>query len=174
MKNLESKIVEVCSVVRSLMPHTDLSGACLYYAVAAHRLMGVPIIAGSYSWQYTSLDDGKNATHFSCIFDETAQHRALEILREPDRILDLAHLPEMHVFNVLDGKVLDLSTAWVPELARRTTGFEFESALVPPPYLWGKPVDQYQRWVYDPSKLATVLARTVADKVLPELKVVGL
>lgn len=164
---LESKIAEARQIISAALPPEVQIGACLYHAVAMSRVLpGCQIIAGSYSWKFTHKDDGQNATHFSCIFDNRAQQQAARILTTPDLIKDLPHFPEMHVFNYYQGKVLDISTRWIPQFAQKIGDFFFDDVLRPPPYLWDVPVHKAKRWLYVPHPIATQLARAAAINVL--------
>lgn len=166
-EKMESLIDAARLLVADTLPPEVLPGACLYHAVAVNHFLGAPILAGSYSWKFTNKDDGTNPTHFSCIFDQVAQWSAEEILMEPGRIRTLECFPEMHVFNVLDGKVLDISTKLIRQFAYQAGGFEYEEQLKPPPYLWDVPVDKKEgRWVYAPHPLAIKLARAASVPAL--------
>lgn len=170
MKNhfLESKIAEARQMVADVLPEEILPQACIYFAVALNKVLGAPIMAGSYSWKMTSIDNGKNPTHFSCIFDQVAQQKAIGLLETPSLLANTA-LPEMHVWNHWHGKVLDISTRYVPTFAQKTCGFFFEDQLRPPVYLWADPIHRTKRWVYIPSPLGTQLARLAGKNVMENL-----
>lgn len=164
---LEQKIREARMIVESELTSEALPGACLYHAVAMSKVLpGCLIIAGSYSWRFTNKDDGKNPTHFSCIFDRVAQAKTAEILQAPELIRNLGNFPEMHVFNYYQGKILDISTRWIPQFAQRIGSFFFDEQLRPPPYLWDVPVHKNKRWMYVPHPLATKLAQIAARDVV--------
>lgn len=164
---LENKIAEARRTVERELTAEALPGACLYHAVALHMVLPeARIIAGSYSWRFTNKDDGKNPTNFSCIFDKKAQALTVELLANPDRLRDLPAFPEMHVFNYYQGKILDISTRWIPQFAQKACGFFFDEMLRPPPYLWDVPIHKNKRWIYAPHPLATELAKLSAYQVL--------
>lgn len=139
----------------------DMTGGCLYHALAVNVLTGAPIVAGSYSWKFTDYDNGKNPTHFSCIFDETAQ-KITRTLLEKNAVDMMINLPEMHVWNRIGDNVFDISTAFIPSLARKTVGLEFEAHLIPPEYLLGPPRGPENRWLYQEHPLATQFIRELA------------
>lgn len=168
---LEEKIKEARAQVVSLLDgHTEaIPTSCLYHAIAMQNVLGpqCKIVAGSYQWQFTLFDDGQNATHFSCMFDRTAQILAQEMLQNlnGDSLLGIPHLPEMHVWNMWCGKLLDTTSCYVPEFARRN-GFSFEEVLTPPEYLFtDKLTHKKFRYVYRPHPLATELANVAAAHI---------
>lgn len=146
--------------------HRALPGACLYHAVAIHKITGADIHAGSYSWQFTNVDTGTNPTHFSCIFDARAQKIAKLILKDPEALKGLSHFPEMHVWNVLNGKILDISTLHLPDFAYRLGRFKFEPSLMPPPYHQGAWTGPKSQWKYESHPLAIELAAAAARNTL--------
>lgn len=138
-----------------------LPGACMYHAIAMNKLFNISIGAGSYSWKFTHFDNGTNPTHFSCMFDDLAKSQAHALLLSGDT--STLVLPEMHVFNVFNGKVLDLTTCYLPEFVR-AGGLVFEDGLVPPPFLYDSPTGPGDQWIYTIDPVATQLARTVSRK----------
>ena len=171
MKPLSKSFVSLTrQAVFSLLDRdaSKLPGACLYHAVIVKKLTGMPIQAGSYSWRYTKYDDGKNPTHFSCIFDERAQRIATGILVNKDLIDFLGVLPEMHVWNSFGsgGEIMDLSTLHIPTLAQKISQITFEPELLPPDHLVAAPINPSGQWVYREHPVATRLANRLADVLL--------
>lgn len=167
---LESAIEEAREIVLTFLDGDVLAlpGACLYHAVAINHVLGAPIVAGSYSWRFTTHDDGTNPTHFSCIFDDAAKVFARRALTFAD-LNELPILPEMHVWNLWQGKVLDISTLHLPAFAFRSSGFQFESSLNPPSYHFGKAVDHKRgNFLYRSDPIATALARAAASSLAPK------
>lgn len=166
---LEEKITQARALVLQMLDGNQeaVPTSCLYHALAMQEVLGpqCKIIAGSYQWQFTTFDDGQNATHFSCMFDPKAQLEAALMIQHIDQIIGMPHLPEMHVFNFFAGKLLDIATGYVPEFARRN-GFQFEEALTPPEYLFtDRLIQKKGRYVYQPHSLATKLAVLAADRI---------
>src|SRR4051812_6230853 len=113
-KKLETKIKMIRMIVAQMVRPEVIPGACLYYASVVNVLTGAPIMAGSYSWKITNFDNGQNPNYFSCIFDDVAQAKARRILAA-QHLPGPGFLPEMHIWNVYQGKVLDLTTAHIQE-----------------------------------------------------------
>lgn len=165
--SLERQINEARELTLKLIKDDPeaLPGACLYHAVAINRVLGAPIVAGSYSWRFTTFDNGRNPTHFSCMFDERSKQVATELLKS-DRVDELPILPEMHIWNLWQGKVLDITTLHLPAFAMRTCGFQFAPSLVPPLHHFGKAEDGKRgNFIYKADPLATRLARVAAELV---------
>lgn len=167
-KDLEAVIVRAREQVRHMLKDSPeaISSGCLYHALAMYQLTGAPIVAGSYSWQFTTVDTGDNPTHFSCMFDERAKSLAGQILEVPEVLGTLSVFPEMHVWNSLEGKVLDISTEQLTVFAKRLCGFDFEPSLMPPEYLWDRAHHKKFQWKYDADPLATRLARAAAEQLM--------
>lgn len=148
---MKNKIQELRAYVKELVDRDGVAihGACLYHALAAQKLLGAEVVAGSLSWKFTSLDNGSNPTHFSYIF-------------EPHKVplyLALGVFPEMHVWNVLNGKVLDFTTCYLPKQASLLCGFAWETLILPPDYHFGKTKNKTQDFLYVENPIATQLAR---------------
>jgi hypothetical protein len=147
--------------VDNAMPegHTDRSGSCYWCAKAISEILPATVVAGTYQWQFTNYDNGMNDTHFSCEFDAKAQSFARHLLKNPEEMqVGKFILPEMHVWNIYQGKVLDISTIWTPQLALHSN-VVFEQDCLPPEYHFGKARHRNGRWVYKPHPLATELVR---------------
>ena len=122
--------------------------SCLYHALAVNKILGAPVLAGSSQWRFTSLDDGKNSTHFSYMF--TPSTTIVPLLLE-------GILPEMHIWNFYEGKVLDLTTKYLPTQCINLLDRIWEKELLPPDYYFGEAVTKDQNIIYVPSHLATSL-----------------
>lgn len=163
---LESRINMSWQLVASVLGPEELPHACLYHAVALAHFLKAPVCAGSASWRFVVVDNGRNPTHFSHVFDDKAAQHADLILT--GGTLNKFHLPEMHAWNYWQGKILDISTRWVP-MAAQKHGFLFDNQLRPPAYLWNEPIHRNKKWLYVPDKRATVFARTMSDTILKKL-----
>ncbi len=165
-KELEARITRAREIVLWLLEGDDnaLSGSCFYHAFAMHMLCGLPIVGGTYSWRLTKYDNGRNPTHFSCNYGKEAQIETAQILSSGEH-MGMLRFPEMHVWNVWQGKILDLSTIHLPDFAMRTNGFRFDPDCTPPEYFFGKPKDNKHRWLYSAHPLATKLAREIAEGI---------
>lgn len=122
-----------------------LHGSCVLHAFAGNRLFGYPIVAGSASWKFTSFDDGSNPTHFSYVFEP---HLLASYMAQN-------RLPEIHVWNTVDRRVLDLTTGFLPEQAKALAGFQWEKALTPKPIYFGQQVSTDRSIIYEAHPVAT-------------------
>lgn len=150
-------ILEAKHLALSLLERHQVAieGSCLHHAVAVSQVLGAPIVAGSLSWKFTRFDDGTNPNYFSYIFDPI---EALQTLQS-------GRMPEMHCWNIYQGKVLDLTTCYLPQQAKKLVGFEWEPGLVPPEYYFGLPEKKNQH-VYAGHDFATFLAQGFAEEIL--------
>ena len=134
----------------------DIQGACLHHALAAQHLLGARIAAGSSTWRYTNKDNGKNPTHFTYLFGSGEAAASL-----------LANcVPEIHIWNIYKGAVLDFTTRYLPQQALRLAGLEWRT-LPPPDYFLGKPTHRNNRWGYSQKEEATLFAMMWARNLHP-------
>ncbi len=128
-----------------------VGGRCLFFAVAAQECLGAKVIAGSAQWQFKE-DDGVSSTHFAYMFDTQ--------LKEGDRRFQLveSELPEMHVWNFWNGKILDLSTKYLPEQLRLGLDEGWDRRFAVPPIYYGPWSDVRQRVNYIQNRRATEMA----------------
>lgn len=153
---LQNMVAEIQAYVRVEYGH-DACGCCLYHAVLAKLNLGAKIVAGSATWQF-SADYGSNPTHFTYLYEKGSE------------VTPELTLPEMHVWNEIDGEVLDLSTAYLPMQCARLMGYRWERDFVMPPYFQGPPFDPSgKRWAYKAEKEATELALHCAANVFGPL-----
>jgi len=150
IKRIGSLAERLCAETNT-KPH----GACLLYAIAANRILNAPIVAGSLSWKCTNLDNGSNPTHFSYLFEplEAFQH------------IQAGRFPEMHVWNVYQGKTLDLTTCFLPTQAKLLAHLEWEPELLPPALFHGENCPK-NTYFYEPHQMATILANNYARQII--------
>lgn len=150
-------IPKMKSLATSLLERDRInpSGACLYYALAANQVCGLPIVAGSLSWKFTSFDNGTNPNYFSYIFEPMA---ALQMLNRQ-------RMPEMHCWNIYQDKVFDLTTCYLPQQAKLLIGEDWEPALIPPDFYHGEG-EIPEKLVYAADPFATHLAKMFAAELL--------
>jgi hypothetical protein len=136
-----------------------LGGRCIYFAIVARDLLGADIIAGSAQWQFRD-DDGVASTHFAYMFNQELQPRDQQFKIAESR------LPEMHVWNLLDDKFLDLSTKYLPEQLRLGLGRDWDQQYAIPPIYFGNARTEDNKIIYIPNKQATELANKFINEML--------
>ena len=136
-------------------PEEILGGRCFYFAAAVAALLGAPVVAGSALWQFRP-DDGVTNTHFGYEFET-------EIGAGTQFKIGPTALPEMHVWNVWLGKVLDLSTSDLPDQLRKGLGVEWDAGMIPPPIYFGPAAGKRDRFRYNADRKATALARAFLE-----------
>lgn len=145
------------------MGNSNVTRGCLQHAVAMNITMGAPIVAGNAGWKFTNDDDGFNSTHLSYMFDDYYKENSGDMLIY-DNIL-----PEMHVWNIWQGKVLDTSTIHWPVNFKNAFLSGTWDAEIPPEYHWGKTTNKKKNYFYEKRILATNLALKCADIIKKEL-----
>ena len=147
MQITTEKIDRCRRILDEMLPPEMIGGACLYHAIVAQRVIGGRIVAGSMQWKFTHYDDGKNSTHFAYMFETQNLH------------IKLANsLSEMHVWNVIDDRVLDLSTKYFPQQAKKLGAVDaWAASLIPPDYYFGKPIADDNLCRYVEHEIATAL-----------------
>jgi hypothetical protein len=133
--------------------YSDIEPAkgCLYWAGAfnksatAHGLDCL-IQVGSAQFQYRADTDGVSNTHFSYMYDPV--EAAVRISKGLP--------PELHAWNVIRDtrEIVDLTTGFQAEQARRMLGYEWEKEFALPEYFWGKP--EGTRMIYIAHPTATM------------------
>jgi hypothetical protein len=130
---------------------------CLFWAASfneAARSQGLQVLlqAGSAQFQFRK-DNGTDVTHYSYMFEWPAamyyMHRG--------------QLPEMHCWSYIKttGELVDLSVKYQPARALELFGFQWESELLPPPFVWASPTElslMSPRFVYNAEVPACLLA----------------
>lgn len=157
--DIRAKVIELLRGETHLLPRS-----CLYHAIATRMILGpeATIVAGSTQWRYTSHDDGENSTHFSFIYDSDPRSVIAGLMA--------GCLPEMHIFNIYENKILDTSTKYLPQAAKLIAGFEWEPKMLPPDYLFTeKLVGPNSDWVYRPDVEASRFALKVVADALSRL-----
>ena len=143
--------------MREILPDgVPIEAACLYHAIAARMILGeeCKIVAGSSSWKFTNFDNGRNPTHFTYEYTNS--------LNFPE-----SSMPEIHIWNEYKGKVLDLSTRYLPDQIENFLGYTFEENLIPPLFHHGEKEGGSGQWLYKEIKEATNLAnRMVQDAMI--------
>jgi hypothetical protein len=161
--DLEEKIEAARKIVKIIQddePTFDLRKACMHHAWAFSKITGAQIVAGSASWKFTNLDDGMNPTHFSYEFEQYCKEQGGHLLIDK-------HLPEMHVWNLYQGKTLDICSGYFPFMAEQA-GFIWD-AEKPPAYHFGKPIHKKGRFSYRPNPAATKLAHVILNEIEDDL-----
>lgn len=152
IKRIRSLAERLC-LENGIAPH----GACLLHAIAANKLLNAPIMAGSLSWKYTNFDNGSNPTHFSYMFipSEAIQHTSQR------------RFPEMHVWNIYQGKILDLTTCFLPTQAKILAQMDWEPELLPPDHFHGENCPNKNHF-YSEHYFATYLANEYARQIVAQ------
>lgn len=149
---LQESIKQIHQIVREQLGD-QVTGGCLHHAVLAKINLGAEIEAGTSSWQF-SADYGRNPTHFTYQYERGS------------KLSPLKYLPEIHIWNVLNGQILDLSTLYFPRHCLQMIGYRWEKDLIPPVYFMGPRVDPMgKRWAYMADDEATALALQCASDV---------
>jgi len=148
----QDKIEQAYALAKKMVDRDNvyLPGSCIYHALAVREILGGEVVAGSMSWRFTNFDNGVNDTHFSYVF-------------EPEKLaiyLAKGVFPEMHVWNKIDGKVLDLTTKFIPEQAKTIAGLIWSSPL-PPAYHFGNNQDESYTYLYTEHPLASAVTHTL-------------
>ena len=141
----------------------DITRGCLQFAWAVQRVTGARIAAGSASWLYLGKDDEHSTTHVSYEFELFMQEVA-----EGKVEFDFGGnvLPEMHVWNIHQGRVLDISIQYFKTLATRL-GYTWTAAPLPDFYHGKAERMKHGRVVcsYRENRHATALATRLADRI---------
>jgi hypothetical protein len=130
-------------------------GACLIFANVVSKILSLPIVAGNASWQFQK-DNGIDATHYSYVFGD-ARARAMAKLH-PER------MPEMHVWNILDGQVLDISTESISKVAK-LEGYLWEPEFALPKFYLGPRAANGGKIIYRELFEATRVAREISEQL---------
>jgi hypothetical protein len=155
---MKTKVAAMRKLVKQITPErVSLEGACLYHAIAARMILGREclILAGNASWKFTTFDDGTNPTHFSYVYT-------------PGIYVPGSVMPEMHVWNYYEGKMLDITTCYWPAQCLKLIGEEFSQSLIPPDFHYGAAAEETGLWYYEPSKDATQLAIQMLNAIARE------
>lgn len=147
-----------------------LHRSCLWYAIAAIEVLQLHGIeaqlqAGDASFLVIpdELDDGVSPTHYSYV-SESDSWDAAQIKHEAIQAIVTEKLPEIHVWVGMPARneVLDLTTKYVPQLAREAG---LECQIVMPDYVWDDVVRLSNTgFLYQPTMNATMLAMFLADR----------
>ena len=115
-------------------------------------------MAGSVAWKYTNYDDGKNNNCFGYEFytDEFLQWYKIRATK----------LPEIHIFNKKGDIILDATTKYFPEQAKKLLDYDWEQNLIPPDYHFGH--SRGRNFSYSVNPLATQFANGLADMIIRE------